>query len=103
MVCVTVRGGKCNYIAVKGKKGNIMADARQDVYAVLVEMVAKQLAIDANQIKVGATLENLGVDSLDRVELIMQIEEKFGVALDDVTAEKLETVDQFVDYVHSLI
>jgi len=80
-----------------------MADARQDVYAVLVEMVAKQLAIDANQIKVGATLENLGVDSLDRVELIMQIEEKFGVALDDVTAEKLETVDQFVDYVHSLI
>ncbi|MBT3827692.1 acyl carrier protein [bacterium] len=66
-------------------------------------MVAKQLAIDANQIKVGATLENLGVDSLDRVELIMQIEEKFGVALDDVTAEKLETVDQFVDYVHSLI
>ena len=80
-----------------------MADARQDVYAILVEMVAKQLAIDANQIKVGATLENLGVDSLDRVELIMQIEEKFGVALDDVTAEKLETVDQFVDYVHSLI
>jgi acyl carrier protein len=54
------------------------------------------------EIQEDSTIESLGADSLDRVEIIMSLEEKFGIEINDEEAEKLSTVRQAVDYVNSL-
>jgi acyl carrier protein len=84
------------------KQGDKMAQTKQEIHAIVVGMVAEQLSVKVADIRDDATLESLGIDSLDRVELIMQVEEKFGVALDDSKAEQLDTVGAFVDYVAQL-
>ena len=44
-------------------------------------------------------VDDLGADSLDRVDLIMEVEKQFNVAIPDAAAEGLETIGQVVDYI----
>ena len=44
-------------------------------------------------------IEDLGADSLDTVELVMELEEEFGVTIPDEAAEKITTVGQAIDYI----
>lgn len=76
--------------------------SRDDVYKKIVEVIAQKLQIDPTTISSGATLQDLGADSLDIVEIVMAIEERLEVAIDDAQAEKLHTVDDVVNYVYSL-
>jgi acyl carrier protein len=76
--------------------------SRDDVYKKIVEIIAQKLQIDSSTIASSATLQDLGADSLDIVEIVMQIEERLEVAIDDAQAEKLHTVDDVVNYVYSL-
>ena len=80
-----------------------MADFdRQDTYNKVVMIIADKLMIDKDTIVGTATLQDLGADSLDLVEIIMKLEEEFGVEIDDEKAEQLKNVYDVVDYVHSL-
>ena len=46
-------------------------------------------------------MDDLGADSLDTVELVMALEEEFGIEIPDEDAEKITTVQQAVDYISS--
>jgi acyl carrier protein len=71
-----------------------------DILAKVQEVVADKLDVDASKITPEASFANdLGADSLDVVELVMALEEEFGVEIPDEEAEKLQTVQDVVDYV----
>jgi len=64
------------------------------------EIVASQLGVEKPEIKPESSFANdLGADSLDTVELVMALEEKFGVEIPDEDAEKIATVKDAVDYI----
>jgi acyl carrier protein len=64
------------------------------------EIVAEQLGKDANEITTGASfIDDLGADSLDIVELVMKMEEEFGIEIPDEEAEKIKTVNDVVEYI----
>lgn len=63
-------------------------------------LVAEQLNVGVEQVSMEAEFaKDLGADSLDVVELVMALEEKFGIEIPDEQAEKIVTVGQVVDFV----
>lgn len=72
------------------------ANCFEDVKRIVVE----KLQVDEKQVTPEASfMEDLGADSLDTVELIMDLEEHFGIEIPDEEAEKLKTVQDAVDYI----
>ena len=66
------------------------------------EIIIDKLGIEESKITLEARfIEDLGADSLDTVELIMQFEEEFDIEISDEDAEKLTTVGSSVDYIDS--
>jgi acyl carrier protein len=80
-----------------------MARSYEEIFKEVSALVAEQLHKKQEEIKPDSTLESLGADSLDRVELIMKMEEHFHIEINDEEAEKLHTVDDAVKYIQSLI
>ena len=67
------------------------------------ELIADQLGIDAETIAAESKFkEDLGADSLDLFELVMALEETFGVEIPDSEAEKISTVGDVVEYVKNI-
>ncbi|EPH10511.1 acyl carrier protein [Campylobacter ureolyticus] len=67
------------------------------------DVVVEQLSVDADAVKLDSKIvEDLGADSLDVVELIMALEDKFDVEIPDSDAEKLLTIKDVVDYIEKL-
>tara|TARA_B110001454_G_scaffold125474_1_gene117081 strand:- start:835 stop:1071 length:237 start_codon:yes stop_codon:yes gene_type:complete len=66
------------------------------------EIIVDKLAVDLKSITTDAKfIDDLGADSLDTVELIMQFEEDFDIEIPDEDAEKILSVNQAVDYINS--
>jgi acyl carrier protein len=64
------------------------------------QIVIDKLGVNADQVTGGAKfVDDLGADSLDQVELIMEFEEKFSIEIPDEDAEKIATVDEAVKYI----
>ena len=73
-----------------------MADIADRVKAIIVD----KLTVDENEVTPNAEFsKDLGADSLDQVELIMEFEKEFGITIPDEEAEKITTVGQAVDYI----
>lgn len=70
------------------------------MYDKLVNYAAKQLELDASEIKPDSTFESLGIDSLDIVEMIMDLESELGVEL-DMEDQKITTFQELADFVES--
>ena len=65
------------------------------------EIIAKELEVDVKQLTPEAKfIEDLGADSLDIVELVMALEEEFGLDIPDEDADKLKTVGDAMNYLH---
>jgi len=63
-------------------------------------IVVEKLQVDEKQVTIEASfIEDLGADSLDTVELVMDLEEHFGIEIPDEDAEKLKSVKDAVDYI----
>lgn len=66
----------------------------------MVEIISKQLSVDKSKVVPEASfVDDLGADSLDLVELVMAMEEEFGMEIADEDAEKLQTVQDAINYV----
>ena len=64
------------------------------------EIIAEQLGVDEAQVTSEASfMDDLGADSLDTVELVMALEEEFDIEISDEDAEKIQTVQDAVDYI----
>ena len=70
------------------------------MYDKLVKYAAKQLELEASEIKPDSTFESLGIDSLDIVEMIMDLESELGVEL-DMEDQKISTFKELADFVES--
>lgn len=66
----------------------------------VIEIVAEQLGVDKEKITAETSFVNdLGADSLDTVELVMELEEEFDINIPDDAAEKIQTVGEAVKYI----
>ena len=76
--------------------------SREEIFETLKSKIAENLSIDEEIIKLESTfVDDLSADSLDIVELVMSIEEEFGIEIPDSEAEKIVTVSDVVDYIES--
>ena len=67
----------------------------------LKKIIADQLSVGEDEVVPEASfIEDLNADLLDLVELIMSLEEEFGVKISDEDAEKIRTVQDAIDYLH---
>ncbi|MBL7085045.1 MAG: acyl carrier protein [Candidatus Omnitrophica bacterium] len=65
-------------------------------------IIAEQLGVKIEEVTDGASfIDDLGADSLDTVELVMALEEKFGVEIPDEDAEKMTTVGEAIKYLEA--
>ncbi|MFM7176902.1 MAG: acyl carrier protein [Bacteroidota bacterium] len=75
-----------------------MSDIASRVKGIIVE----KLGVDASEVQTESSFTNdLGADSLDTVELIMEFEKEFSIAIPDDQAEKISTVGQAIDYIQA--
>lgn len=71
-----------------------------DTFEQVKEVIVDKLGVDADKVVPDARfVEDLGADSLETVELIMGLEDKFGVSIADEDAEQIRTVQAAVDYI----
>lgn len=68
----------------------------------VVDIVCEHLAVNKEQITRGTSfMEDIGADSLDIVELVMELEEEFDIQIPDDQAEKIKTVGEAIDYIEA--
>ncbi len=73
-----------------------------DTFAKVKEVVVEQLNVDEDDVtEEAAFIDDLGADSLDLVELVMALEESFGISIPDEEVESIRTVNDVVRYIES--
>ena len=76
--------------------------SREEILEQVADVIVEQLGTEREKITENATfIEDLAADSLDVVELIMSLEEKFEIEIPDSDAEKITTVKDVIDYIQS--
>jgi len=72
----------------------------ENIQEKVTEIIVEQLGVSADQVKPESKMiEDLGADSLDAVELVMAVEEEFGIEVPDEEAEKLISVGDIISHV----
>ncbi len=78
--------------------------SEEEIFQALKELIVEQLGVDEEKVTMEAAFtDDLGADSLDVVELVMSIEERFNVEISDDQADKILEVKNLVDYIKNNI
>lgn len=76
----------------------------EDLEPRVKEIISRQLMVDEDELTLEASyVEDLGADSLDTVEMIMEFEDEFGIEIPDEDAEDLTTVGESIEYLETLL
>ncbi|GAB5367091.1 hypothetical protein AAMO2058_001199900 [Amorphochlora amoebiformis] len=73
--------------------------SNEDVFAKVQDIVSEQLSIEKEKVTETSTFADLGADSLDTVEIVMAIEEAFGVEVPEDAAAEMSNLKEAVDYI----
>lgn len=74
--------------------------AKEEIFDKLKKLVVDQLGVEEDEVTMEATMQDdLGADSLDLVDLVMSVEEEFGVKVADEDLENIKTVGDIVNYI----
>ena len=74
--------------------------AKKEIVEKVRQIISEQLGVDEAEVTPSASFaDDLGADSLDQVELVMALEEEFGLSLSDEDTERILTVQDAIDYV----
>jgi acyl carrier protein len=77
----------------------ILEKKMSDYRAKVTDIIVKKLGVEKTQVTDEASFtKDLGADSLDTVELIMEFEKEFNITIEDSDAEKIQTVGQVISY-----
>lgn len=77
-----------------------MPMAVENIEEKVIQIVSEQLSVDKSEIHRNTSFVNdLNADSLDTVELVMELEDEFDLTIPDEEAEKLKTVGEAIDYI----
>jgi acyl carrier protein len=80
--------------------GGTVVTTPEAIEAKVIQIVAEQMSVDKGEIKRTTSFVNdLNADSLDTVELVMELEDEFDLTIPDDAAEKLKTVGEAIDYI----
>ena len=70
----------------------------------VIDIVCEHLAVNKDQVSDNTSfIEDIGADSLDIVELVMELEEEFDIQIPDDQAEKIKTVGEAVEYIKAAV
>lgn len=73
---------------------------KEEIFDKLKELVVDQLGVEEDEVTMEASMQDdLGADSLDLVDLVMSVEEEFGVKVADEDLENIKTVGDIVNYI----
>ncbi|MCD6221690.1 MAG: acyl carrier protein [Caldiserica bacterium] len=73
---------------------------REEIAKIVKDIIVEKLGVDGSEVSENASfVDDLGADSLDTVELVMDFEEKFGLEIPDEDAEKIRTVGDAINYI----
>lgn len=67
------------------------------IFEEIRDIVCEQLGVEENEVTLETTFQDLGADSLDLFQVVIEVEEKYGIQLED--AESLKNIKDVVDYV----
>ncbi len=70
------------------------------LFEAIREVICEQLGVENEEVKLETTFEELGADSLDLFQIVIELEEKYDIQIEDV--EELKTIKDSVDYVEKI-
>src|SRR6266850_5511781 len=83
-------------------KGGSIVKSRDEIKEKVIQIVCDNLGVSKEQVTDSTSFtEDIGADSLDIVELVMELEEEFEITIPDEEAEKIKTVGQAIDYIEA--
>ncbi|BEP31234.1 MAG: acyl carrier protein [Wolbachia endosymbiont of Drosophila biauraria] len=86
---------------VRNVNSELAKSTREDIEEKVKKIILEHISKNVEKFNSSSKLSEHGTDSLDAVEIIMAAEEEFGIEIPDEDAQKMETMEQIVEYINN--